>query len=95
MARYYTKEEKDRYLELFKERNDKLSDFAKEFDIPKSTLQGWIDASNSGNFGKIYQNDKTNNNKLEALFVVDNIRIELKENYNKETLKKLVEVICL
>ena len=92
--RKYSEEEKKAYVEEFNESGENLGYFARANDIPESTLRGWIDAEVK--FGKISMKrmgastTKANKN---LVFACENIRIELKENFNKELLQKIMGVL--
>ena len=92
--RRYSEEEKQAYIEEFNKSGESIGYFAMENNIPQSTLRGWIDAEVA--FGKISMKQvrtsphKANKNMV---FACENIRIELKENFNKELLKKVMEVL--
>jgi len=92
--RNYSEEEKQAYLEELRESGESIGNFARERDIPASTLRGWIDAEVT--FGKIsMQQVKSSSHKTSKnlVFACENIRIELKENFNKEFLKKIMGVL--
>lgn len=100
----YSKEEKNTYLEDFKESGMSVSEYAREKGIPTSTLRGWLRLDRALAFGEIDlkpQFNETSNSssklnqpiKKTMIFAKDDIRIELKEGFDKELLKKIVEVL--
>jgi len=94
MSRNYSEEEKQAYLEEFNKAGENVGYFARANNIPESTLRGWLDAEVA--FGKIsILGTRTSSNKSNKnlVFAAENIRIELKENFNKELLKRVVEVL--
>ena len=100
MCRQYSEEEKQSYVEEFKRMDHSISvkGFAKGNDIPESTFRGWLKEDGDMAFGKIQINQPSTPtlakpNKSTIVFACENIRIELKENFNKEFLKKIMEVL--
>lgn len=94
LKRNYSKEEKQTCLEEFHSAEQSIGEYAKANNIPPSTLRGWLDAEVS--FGKISMKQigiVESKAKKNLVFACENIRIELKENFNKEFLKKVVEVL--
>ena len=100
----YNKNEKETYLKEFKESSLSLNKFVKEKGIPYTTFHGWMKAQNNLSFGELElkttkpKTEKTktsssNNNKKPIIFTSEDIKIELKEDFNKEFLKKIVEVL--
>lgn len=96
-TRTYEKEEKQAYVEDFKSSGETIGRYALEHGIPETTLRGWIKEDKELAFGAI--EIKPSNiplpriTKSATVFATENIRIELKENYNKELLRKIVEVL--
>jgi transposase-like protein len=95
--RTYEKEEKQAYVEDYKNSGERLGRYALEKGIPESTLRGWLKEDQDLTFGAI--EIKPSNTPLPrvakspTVFATENIRIELKENFDKELLKKIVEVL--
>ena len=97
VQRNYRKEEREIYVEEFKESGQSVKGFAREKDIPESTFRGWLKADEDISFGRI-EIDSLNTGisvfeKNTIVFVYENIKIELKDEFNKEILKQIVEVI--
>lgn len=96
-ARTYEKEEKQAYVEDFKNSGESMSRYAMEKGIPETTLRGWIKEDRELTFGAIEV--KPSNvplpriAKSATVFATENIRIELKENFDKVLLQKIVEVL--
>ena len=96
-VRTYEKEEKQAYIEDFKNSGESMSRYAMEKGIPEATLRGWIKEDRELTFGAIEV--KSSNvplpriAKSATVFATENIRIELKENFDKILLKKIVEVL--
>lgn len=99
-ATEYSKDVRLAYVEEFRTSGMSQSAFAKEKDIPPSTFRGWLkEFEEHLNFGEV---DLRNQNSFEnlrtgikktLLFSGENIRIELKEGYNKEFLRNIIEVL--
>ncbi len=93
----YGREEKQAYIEDYKNSGESLGRYALEKGIPESTLRGWLKEDRELTFGAI-EIKGTNSplprvTKSATVFATENIRIELKENFDKELLKKIVEVL--
>ena len=98
MTRSYSEEEKMEYLEEFKNSGLGITTFARQVGIPETTLRGWVKDENNLAFGKI--NLKPTSPVIPKIpknimvFANENIRIELKENFDKAFLRKIVAVMC-
>ena len=96
-VRTYEKEEKQAYIEEYKNSGKSLARYALEKGIPETTLRGWIKEDRELTFGSIELKPSTaplpRVTKSATVFATENIRIELKENFNKELLKRIVEVL--
>ena len=75
-----------------------IVEYAREVGLPETTLRDWIKTDRELGFGKI--NIKaTSFERTKAIvkkpivFVNENIRIELKEGFNKQFLRKIIEVL--
>lgn len=97
-VRTYKDEEKQAYVEDYKNSGETIARYALENGIPETTLRGWIKAEEEEvHFGAIEIKPSSTtiakSTKSATVFVCENIRIELKEGYNKNFLKKIVEVL--
>lgn len=96
-GRKYSEEEKASYVEEFSRCDVSKASFAKEHGIPESTFRGWLKADEDISFGRIEIEPLNTGvsvyDKDTIVFINENIKIELKENFNKELLKQIVEVI--
>ena len=93
----YSEEEKKAIVEDYKKSGLALKTYAKEIGIPESTLRGWIKEDREMSFGAIEVKPsvtipKAKNNTM--VFVCENIRVELGEDFNKDFFKRIVEVLC-
>ena len=97
-------EAKRAFVEEFKASNLSQKVFSEKKGVPLSTLQYWIRAfREEALFGKIdwsYGNNSIDSkeepkekSKGIMQFSCENIRIELKDGYNKEFLKSVIEVM--
>lgn len=93
----YSTREKLNFLEEFKNSNLSIEEYAEQRAIPETTLKKWLKEERELAFGAINVNPSKpyipKNIDGPMVFVCENIRIELKENFNKEFLKKIVEVL--
>ncbi|MEG1059829.1 MAG: hypothetical protein RR189_02845 [Bacilli bacterium] len=96
-GRTYEKQERQAYVEEYKNSGETLVRFALEKGIPETTLRGWVKEDKELTFGAIEIKSPTaplpRIAKSATVFATENIRIELKENFNKALLKKIVEVL--
>ena len=99
--RTYSEEEKLSHLELLKESGLSVNEYAREKDITETTLRDWIKVDRELGFGKININKPfstvtgiTNMVKKPMVFVSENIRVELREGFDKNFLRQIIEVLC-
>lgn len=94
----YTEEEKIAFVENFKESGQTIAEYARDVEIPETTLRDWLKVDRELGFGKInircnsLEQPRTSIKKP-IVFVNENIRIELKEGFNKQFLRKMIEVL--
>ena len=90
-ARKYSKQEKEKYVEEFKNSNESQTTFAKARGIPEATFRGWLNHQNNNDicFGTIELNETDD---IEFSFKYRNISIELKKGFDKKILKKIMGV---
>lgn len=95
MSKIYEEEEKRAYLDAFTVSGKTKTEFARENNIPEATFRAWIKEVENLTFGAIQldTNMPLKNKKQSTIFSCDNIRIELKEGFNKEYLRRIVEVL--
>ncbi len=96
----YSEEEKEKYVRGFKKCTLTLYDYAREMNIRPEELKQWLKEDNgSALFGKIEMSDivrtpvSTSTSRTAIKFESKNIKIELKENYDKVLLMNLMEVL--
>ena len=95
--RIYKEELKKQYVEEFKTSGKSITVFSNEKGIPRSTFSQWL-CKNSKNktsikFGVIENISKDTMISENISIAMKGINIELKADYDKELLKKLVEVL--
>ena len=95
MSKVYEEEEKRMYLDAFNVSGKTKTAFARENNIPEATFRAWIKEDEYLTFGAIQLNNAQSirNKKQSTIFSCENIRIELKEGFDKEILRKIVEVL--
>lgn len=95
--RKYTDRERESYLEEYQNSNLTPGQYAREKGIPPSTFNGWLMRETDIRFGEIQteENSSVTSIQPKRVFLTDTIRIELKQGYNKEFLKNVMEVLML
>ncbi len=99
--RTYNEEEKKAYVDEFKESGLSITAYARAKGIPDTTLRGWLRLDSALGFGKIDLGTHSASqlavqqiqHKKSMVFAMENIRIELKEGYNKKILRQIIEVL--
>lgn len=99
----YSEEDKKRWIEEMKHNGKSAQAYAKEIGIPDSTLRFWLrkemNSKYKESFGaiKIVEDttpiDSTNNTGSSIKYYGSKIKIELEKGFDKEFLKKVVEVL--
>jgi hypothetical protein len=99
VAREYSQEEKIAYVEEFKSSGMTSTAFAREKNIPDTTFRGWLRLERAMAFGEIdlkpsnvSETSKVSIKKT-MVFAKDDIRIELKEGFDKQFLRNIIEVL--
>lgn len=95
----YSREEKQAIVDEYKNSGKSLKSFTNEKGIPSSTLRGWLKEEQNLTFGVIEVNGSKppvpRTIKPATVFATENIRIELKEGFDKELLKSIIEVLLV
>ena len=98
--RKYTEEEKIICVEEFKSSGMSLTEFSNLKNIPSSTLSGWIRLDKALAFGEIDLKSQQQGavsapivKRTIMVFAKDDIRVELKEGFDKNLLKNIIEVL--
>lgn len=98
MARTYSDEEKQLHLDQYKVSGKSKTEYARDNDIPEATFRAWVKEENYSDFG-IIETDTNEEGKATTkvvrptIFANENIRIELREGFDKEFLKRIIEVL--
>lgn len=97
MARIYSDEEKRLHLDQYKVSGKTKTEYARVNDIPEATFRAWIKEENLASYGMldIGNNDPVTTVKITKpiIFANENIRIELREGFDKRFLKRIIEVL--
>lgn len=97
MSKMYSEEEKRRYLDAYRVSGKSKTAYARENNIPEATFRGWIKDEEYQTFGAIRISDEVvptvATKKQSTIFSSEDIRIELKEGFDKLFLRKVVEVL--
>ena len=97
MSRNYSEEEKQEYLDQYRVSGKNQRVYAMENQIPEATFRAWVKEEQCKMYGTIdLSSNKDNQVKPIAkpiIFCNENIRIELKEGFDREYLQRVVEVI--
>lgn len=97
VLRKYTDQERERYLEEYQNSDLTAGQYAREKGIPPSTFNGWLSKETDIRFGEIQMQTEENSRnaiiKPNKVFLTNTIRIELKQGYNKDFLRNVVEVL--
>lgn len=97
MARIYSDEEKRSHLDQYKVSGKCKTEYARENDIPEATFRAWIKEENLLSYGilDVGNNDPASIVKAPkpTIFANETIRIELREGYDKEFLRRIIEVL--
>lgn len=98
MARTYGDEEKRLHLDQYKVSGKSKTEYARDNDIPEATFRAWVKEENYSDFG-IIETETNEDVKVATkiirpiIFANENIRIELREGYDKKFLKRMIEVL--
>ena len=99
MPRMYSEEEKQSHLDKFRVSGKSKTLYARENDIPEATFRAWVKDEQYAMYGalewgQISETTNTNPNIVRpVIFCNENIRIELRDGYDKNFLKQIIEVI--
>lgn len=98
MSRIYSEEEKRQYLDQYKVSGKTKTEYARSNDIPEATFRAWVKEEAYSNFGvletSITENDGASVKVVKPIiFASENIRIELREGFDKVFLRNIIEVL--
>lgn len=93
----YERKEKQALVEEYKSSGKSIRGFAEEKGIPTSTFQGWLSEDQNLTFGAIEIKGSTpplpRTIKPSTVFATENIRIELRDGFDKNMLRSVIEVL--
>lgn len=96
MARNYSDDEKQLHLDQYKVSGKSKAEYARDNDIPETTFRTWVKEINYSDFG-VLETEENNKDVVKVIrpviFTNENIRIELRDGYDKDLLKKIIEVL--
>ena len=98
-TREYSQEEKIAYVEDFKISGMSIAEYTRCKNIPNTTFRGWLRLDKALAFGEINIKPQTQAIppapvvKKTMVFAKEDIRIELKEGFDKDFLRNIVEVL--
>ena len=97
MANVYSEEEKQKHLDQYKASGKTRTEYARENSIPEATFRSWVKDERLATYGMLDFNTSEPNvcSKLPRpkIFADEYIRIELRHGYDKQFLKRIVEVL--
>jgi len=97
MSRIYSEEEKRLYLDKYKVSGKCQTEYARESGIPEATFRAWIKEENYADFGILETSSVESEKEAKLIhpiiFSNENMRIELRNGYDKEFLKRIIEVL--
>lgn len=100
MKKKYTEIEKQEYVRKLKSSGQSVEDFARNNKIGISTICRWRKKYPQEYFGKLELNNsetkiEVQEKTYDIVFATDNIELYLKEGYDKNILRNIVEVLSL
>ena len=99
LEKRYDESEKKKYVEGFKNSTYTLGEYARRNNLPTGKLKDWLKEDRDTKFGTIslqpFASSKTVAEKQDIKFECENIKIELKANFDKDLLKKIMEVLLI
>ena len=97
----YSEEDKIKYCQGFKKCTLPLSEYATKMKIPSEELKQWLkEYKEPPAFGTIKLSEvfkETTTDKVKSKFKIDTetIKVEILENYEKEMLKKIIDLMVV
>ena len=99
MSRNYSEEEKMQHLDQYKVSGKSKAEYARSNDIPEATFRAWVKEDAYSKYGileetyNIEKDSATTKIIKPIIFANENMRIELREGFDKEFLKRIIEVL--
>lgn len=97
----YSKEDKIKYCQGFKKCTLPLANYAEKMKIPIEGLKQWLKeykeppAFGAINLSEVFAENNVENKKSKFKFCTNSIKIEILENYDKEILKKILDLMVV
>ena len=101
MVKEYSEADKAKYCRGFKKCTLPIADYAEKMDIPVEELKQWLKeykeppAFGAINVASLFEQSEDNSNKINFKFKTDSIKIEIAEGYEKNVLKKILELMMV
>ena len=97
LEKRYDENEKKKYVEGFKNSTYTLGEYARRNNVPSWQLKNWLKEDRDSKFGTISLQtlDSFETGKQDIKFECENIKIELKANFDKDLLRKITEVLLI
>ncbi len=101
MIKQYTKEDQQKYCAGFKKCTLPITDYAEKMNINVEDLKKWLKEYKEPlpygaiNLTKLIEQPKEPTKGIYVKFTTDAINVELKENYDKDLLKKILELLVV
>ena len=95
----YSEEEKMKYCRGFKNCTLPLVEYATKMKIPVEGLKQWLKeykeppAFGAINLSELFEESNVVSEKSKFKFCTDSIKIEILENYDREILKKILDLV--
>ena len=97
MANIYSDEEKQMHLDQYRASGKSKTEYAREHSIPEATFRAWVKDNMVATYGMLdfNFNEPTVENKTSRpqIYIDEYIRVELRNGYDKQYLKRIVEVL--
>lgn len=97
MSKIYSEEEKRTHLDQYKVSGKTKTEYARDNSIAEATFRAWVKEEKLATYGLIETEtgEEIPNQKIvkPTIFANENIRIEIRDGYDKEFLRRIVEVL--
>lgn len=97
MSKIYSEEEKRTHLDRYKVSGKTKTEYARDNSLAEATFRSWVKEEKLATYGLIETetSEDIQNSKIvkPTIFANKNIRIELREGYDRDFLKRIVEVL--
>lgn len=97
MVNIYSDEEKQMHLNQYKVSGKTKTEYARDNSIPEATFRAWVKEKMIATYGMLDLNSNESNTIIKIvkpkIYTDEYIRIELRNGYDKQFLKRIVEVL--